>query len=243
VPDNLSGVRIDRSSQDVTILTFDRPPVNALDAEAYRFATRALERSEPDGARAVVVTGAGRRAFCAGTDIRSMSLAGNDLEDAFAAAQKFFTAVARSSVPLVGALNGPAIGGGAMIASECDVLIAVADAHFRMPELQLGFPGGGSHLMRLVPRFVGLRMLLLGEELSAPDALSYGVIHRLVDPELLLPTALDCATRIARLDPRAVRAARDIVRAPGRDEVLEGYAGEMRAMRALLPLPSRPVKR
>jgi enoyl-CoA hydratase len=231
----VSAPPLERPAEGVALVTFDHPPVNAFDPPAYEAAAELLESLDRDeDVRAIVLTGAGERAFSAGTDRASLALTGAALEGAFAAARRFFAALATSRTPLVGAVNGPAVGGGAMIAAQCDVLLATPGAHFAVPELTLGFPGGGSHLLMLVPRLVAYRMLLLGEVLSAERALALGALQDVVAADELVGRATELAARIARLDPEAVVAARAILREDESAEVLAGYVAEMRAMNALL---------
>jgi enoyl-CoA hydratase/carnithine racemase len=231
----VSAPRLDRPADGVAMVTFDRPPVNAFDPPSYDAAAELLESLDRDPeARAIVLTGAGERAFSAGTDRGSLSLGGAELDVAFAAARRFFAALAAMRTPLVGAINAPAVGGGAMIAAQCDVLVATPGAHFAVPELTLGYPGGGSHLLMLAPRLVVFRMLLLGEVLTAERALEFGALHEVVEPAGLLPSAIGLAVRIAGLDPEAVTAARAILRDGESDRVLDGYDAEMRAMHRLL---------
>ncbi|MFJ9381727.1 enoyl-CoA hydratase/isomerase family protein [Streptomyces sp. NPDC101455] len=210
------------------VLTLDHPPVNALDAHGYRAVTAALADLDSDPAiRAIVVTGAGSRAFCAGTDMAGLA-PGADLGELTTASLAFFETLSGLRTPLVGALNGPAVGGGAMIAAECDVLTATRNARLGVPELQLGFPGAGSHIARLVPRPVALRMLLLGEQLSADRMLEMGLLVEVVDEtQQLRASAERCAKTIAALDPVAVRGARGVLRGEADARALAGYREEL----------------
>lgn len=210
-------------------LTIRRPPVNALDVEAYDGLTAALEAlSSSADLRALVLTADGDRAFSAGSELSAFGDA-----DAYAriaaASSRFFRALAAVPVPIVGALNAPAVGAGAMIAAECDVLVAAPTAYFSIPELSVGVPGSGSHVKRLAPYFKVQRMLLLGERLTPEEALAFGTVARLVRHAELEAAALETAERIAGLDPDAVRAARAIFRAPESEAALAGYGAEMAA--------------
>lgn len=229
-----NGLRLDRPADHVCVVTIDLPPVNAFTPEAYETAARLLGDLDRDTrTHAVVLTGAGARAFSAGTDRASLSLRGTELDAAIASAGQLFSRLGEMRTPLIAALNGPAIGGGAMIAADCDVLLAAPETYLAMPELSLGYPGGGSHLMTLVPRFLALRMLLLGERLSAERASAYGIL-RVVPARALLREAIECACSIADLDPEAVAEARSIIRAREDSRAIEGYAAEMRVMKSLM---------
>lgn len=227
-------VAITNATTAVAVLTVDRPPVNALDASAYEAATTALERAAGQPAvRAIVLTAAGSRAFSAGTDLAAFE-DGESYGPTADAALRFFEALASVDVPIVGALNGPAVGAGAMIAAECDVLVAVEASYFSIPELTSGFVGAGSHIKRLAPYFKAIRMMLFGERLTAAEAAKLGTVKRVVSPERLLEVALDIAERLAALDPAAVRAARAIFRRPEGRVALEGYRAELETMRAMI---------
>jgi enoyl-CoA hydratase len=230
-----ASLNVDRLADGVHLVTMRRPPVNAFDAEMYAAAAEALDHLQTCAdARALVIIGEGTRAFSAGTDLAAFASDEATFERTQAAAQQFFETLARCRIPLVGALNGPAVGGGAMIAAECDVLVAVTGAHMKIPELQLGVPGAASHIKRLVPYPKALRMMLLGELLTASEALDCGLLWRIADERSqLLPLALAAARSIAALDPAAVREAREIVRAPERDAALGGYRSELAAMSRL----------
>jgi enoyl-CoA hydratase len=224
----------------VAQLTIDRPPVNALGAEAYdglAGALRGIGRSAD--VRALVLTGAGSRAFSAGSDISEFVDPAAYARIA-AASQGFFEALGGLPVPIIGALNGPAVGAGAMIAAECDVLLATPDAHLSIPELSLGVPGSGSHAKRLGPYFKVQRMLLLGERLTVAEAVAFGTVSEIVPAEQLVSAAIAVAERIAALQPDAVQAARAIFRAPESRAALAGYDAEIAAA---VPIVSARLQR
>jgi enoyl-CoA hydratase/carnithine racemase len=118
-----------------------------------------------------------------------------------------------------------------MIASECDVLVAVPDAWFAVPEVAThGLLGGGSHLRRLAPYFKAMRMLLLGERLDAAEALAFGTLESVVEPAALRAHALGQASRLAALAPIPARAARQIFRRQESDLASSGYRDEQRVL-------------
>jgi enoyl-CoA hydratase len=230
----MGEVALELLGRNVGRLTLERPPVNALDADAYECAAEALEQTARSSSiRALVVTGAGTRAFCAGTDVAAF-------EDERACSRttsaglRFFEALAGLPQPIVGALNGPAIGAGAMIAAECDILIAVDSVYFSVPELTAGFVGAASHIKRLAPYFKAQRMMLLGERLEVADAYASGTVTAIVEPERLLVQASQVAERLSDLDPLSVRDARWIFRMPESRLALEGYRSELQALERLV---------
>jgi enoyl-CoA hydratase len=229
------GVRLEHAEGGVAVVTIDRPPVNALDPAAYAALADAFEAfAEPSGdIRALVLTAAGERTFSAGTDTGVFGDLGA-YDAAIAEGRRCFEALARVGVPVVGAINAPAVGGGAMLAGECDVLLAAEGAYFAIPELTLGIPGGASHARRLAPAFKVQRMMLLDERLTADEALAYGTLERVVARAELLGAALDVARALAQVDPRAMRAARAIFRAADSERALAGYHAELDAGSALV---------
>lgn len=231
----MSAVTVDQPAEGIARVTLDRPPVNALDAAAYADLDAAFGALAEDRAvRVVVLTAAGRRVFSAGTDLAAFATA-----EATAAVTRaafgFFTRLAQTPQPVIGALNGPAIGAGAMAAAECDLLLATRRHWFATPEVTVGFPGGGSHVKRLAPHFKARRMILLGERLTAEEALAHGTLAEVVEDADDLPAcALAWAQRLAALEPRAVGEARRIMRQPETDAALEGYRVELEALAAVL---------
>jgi enoyl-CoA hydratase len=237
---SFAGGSLARPADGVAQLTIDRPPVNALGYEAYdglADALRSVARSAD--VRALVLTAAGTRAFSAGSDIKEFQTPG-DYERIAAASAGFFAALADVPVPIVCALNGPAVGGGAMIAAECDVLLAVPGADLSIPELSLGVPGSGSHAKRLGPFHKVTRMLLLGEKMTPEEAVGFGTVASVVAADSLLTVAVETASSIAALEPDAVRAARAIFRGRETGEAQAGYAAEMAAA---VPIVSARLER
>lgn len=228
------SLRCEYPLPDVAVVTFVREPVNALDASAYREAADALRSLVHDGrARAAVITGAGHRAFCAGTHLdsfRSKEVA----DDTAVAALDFFGVLRSLPMPLIAALNGPAIGGGAMIAAQCDVLVSVPDSYLAVPELTSGFLGAASHIKRLVPYHKAQRMMLMGERLTAEEASRWGVILELVDPAELRERACEIASQLTNLDPIAVRDSLQVVREPESTVAFDGYKRELAALSNLV---------
>jgi enoyl-CoA hydratase len=215
-------VAVTDAAPGVRVLTVDRPPVNAFDAALYDEAAAELARlAEDRDLRALVLTGAGERAFSAGTDLTA------PLDEVKPAGRRFFDALSLFPRPVVGAINAPAVGGGAMIAAECDVLVACPEAFFQIPELAHGLVGGGAHIKRLVSLFRAQRMLLLGERLTAEEAEREGLLAALVPRAEVVPKAVSCAVAIAALDPQAVAAARAVFREEEAARIRREYAREL----------------
>lgn len=203
-------------SQDAGILEirFNRPEKkNALTRDMYNAVADAFIAADGDPAvRVVLLTGTGD-AFTSGNDIadfRARSQGNGETS-----AGRFLPALAGLVKPLIGAVNGMAIGVGTTMLMHCDLLIAARTARFHMPFTSLGLvPEAGSSL--LVPELIGLRranaMLLLGESVDAATAAEWGMVNQVVDDADLMPTARALAARLAALPPEAVRQTKALIR-------------------------------
>jgi enoyl-CoA hydratase/carnithine racemase len=193
----------------VAVLTLDNPPLNLVTLELTRELDAALGRLAVDrDVRALVVTGAGTRAFCAGSDIREFASVADDVVGKKLRAENgAFDALAAFPRPTVAALNGVAFGGGLELAVCCDLLVASADVRLALPEVKLGvFPGSGGTFR--VPRRIGegraKELMFTGEPISADTALAWGLVNRVVPPGRALETAHELAVSLARLPGQAL---------------------------------------
>ncbi len=189
---------------DVALLTLNRPKSrNALNVALAGAICDAVAASQD--ARAIVVTGADP-AFCAGLDLRDLGV--EDMREI----PPFLDRVAESAVPLVAAVNGPAVTGGLELALGCDFIVASERAAFADTHLRVGvFPGP---VILELPRRVGgawaREMSLTGNFVDAETALRIGLVNHVVPHERLLPAALELARAIAEQDPAMVRAVRGV---------------------------------
>ena len=221
-------------------IAFNRPEKrNALTRDMYAGVVAAFAEAEADPAiRAILATGTGD-IFTSGNDIKDFQAraAGNERRDG----SPFLQALSTLTKPVVGAVNGAAIGVGTTMLAHCDLIVASTAARFRMPFTSLGLvPEAGSSL--LFPRLVGLQranaLLLLGEEIDAATARDWGFVNEVVAPEDLLPTARRYARRLAELPPQAVRLTKKLIREgadalPRRiDEELEVFRDRVRSPEA-----------
>lgn len=202
----------------VLVITINRPRVrNAVDAAVAEGIGDALEYAQHDPAvRAVVVTGAAGPCFCSGGDLDEMA-AGRGFEPADPAKGGWgFGGICEHPIdkPLVAAVNGHAIGGGAEIAMACDLVVAAESAEFSLPEVRNGYiaTGGGLvWLSRWVPRPIAMEILLLGNRFSARQAQQWGLVNRVVPDGKALETAVALAAEIAANAPLAVQATKRLV--------------------------------
>jgi enoyl-CoA hydratase/carnithine racemase len=204
----------------VLIARLNRPEArNALNPALMRAIGTAVSDAEDDpDVRAVVVTGTGDRAFCAGLDLRSFAAGDQDgLGDPDDAAMRAFTRLLAGdvTVPLVGAANATAVAGGFELLMGCDVIVASSEAKFGLPEVKRGlFPAspGTVLLGTRLPLSVALELTLTGDPIDAERARALGLVNAVVPPEEVLSVALDYAERIAANGPLAVAAIKELVR-------------------------------
>jgi enoyl-CoA hydratase/carnithine racemase len=204
-----------RVEEGVAVLTLDRPAKhNAItNAMAERLAEHARAVNEDAAVRAVLLRGAGERAFCAGMDLKAI--------EAFRTAWEFrhrpdYPGAVRSiRKPVVAAVKGWALGGGFELALAADIRIAGRSVRIGFPEVTRGWVGGGGASQTL-PRLVGLgqamRLLLTGEQVEAEEALRLRLVEGVVEDAALEETAMGLCRRLASLPPVAVQAVKAAVR-------------------------------
>jgi enoyl-CoA hydratase len=195
----------------VLVARLNRPEArNALTPGLLAGIGAAVAEAESDPEiRVVVLTGTGDRAFCAGMDLRSFAGGGEFSSPAY---QRLLRG--ESSVPLVGAANGTAIGGGLELLLACDVIVASDQARFGFPEVKRGlFPaGGGTFIGTRIPMSVALEMVLTGDLIDADRAHRLGLVNAVAPPDEVLAGALAFAGRIAENAPLGLAAGKELVR-------------------------------
>jgi enoyl-CoA hydratase len=216
----------------IATVAVNRPDrLNALDRRLLDELTAFFEEAaEKDGLRAVVLTGAGERAFAAGADIEE--LAALDAPGAKALSQKgqrLCDLIEAHPLPVLAAVNGFALGGGCELALACDLRFAAETARFGLPEVTLGIIpgyGGTQRLARIVGRGRALEMILTGAMIDAQEALRIGLANRVFPRETLLAETEAVARKIAANAPMAVRFAKEAVRRGLDGALAEGQAVE-----------------
>lgn len=193
-----------RIEDGIAVITLDHPPVNSVALETTRMLDAHLTTLEDDpSVRAVVFTGAGERAFCAGSDISEFPVLAAEktvVSRKLDFENRTYSRVAHFPRPTVAAVEGLALGGGLELAVCCDFIVCSESSRLGLPEIKIAaFPASAGTLR--VTRRVGAgrakEMMLLGDFLDAPTALAWGLVNRLVPPGQALNEALQVARRFA----------------------------------------------
>ena len=195
----------------VAVVTFNRPKVlNALNTQTMNDLSAAMAGFKADaGVRAIVLTGAGEKAFIAGADINELAVQ-TPIEGKEHArrGQTLFNSIEQLGIPVIAAVNGFALGGGCELAMACTMRVAADTARFGQPEINLGIIpgyGGSQRLPRLVGRGVALEILLTGDMISAERAYEIGLVNRVVPAAELMSEAKKIAHVLASKAPIAIR--------------------------------------
>lgn len=202
---NYEHLRLDLKDFIATV-TIDRPPANALSMDLYK-EIRAVfdEISENQEVRVAVLTAEGKY-FCAGRDLK---IADDDPpEIRNRAVRAAFTSVYHCTVPVIGAINGPALGGGLTLVFDCDIIVASERATFALPEINAGLCGGMALMRRGLNQFQGRKLYFTGEAVSAAEFYRLGVVDRVVPHDELMTEARKLAEGLAAKSPLALRAAK-----------------------------------
>jgi len=202
---------------NVLLVTLNRPEVrNAVNLAVTLALGDALEEAERDrGIWAVVLTGAGDKAFCAGVDLKAVARGENVMPaDPERAAWGFAGYVSHHiSKPTIAAVNGFALGGGTEISLASDLVVAAETASFGLPEVRRGIFAGAGGLFRLpaqIPKKVAMEMILTGEPITAQRALELGLVNRVVPRDQVVDAALELAGKITANAPLAVQASKRV---------------------------------
>lgn len=199
----------------IATVTLDRPPVNAVDRSAVA-EIRDVFRSFDDDrdVRVAIFTAAGSRAFMAGIDLTTVGVAPQDepatlVTDPSRLFRDAMWAITDCAVPVIGAINGPALGAGLAYAACCDILLAAEGATFGTTEINVGLLGASAHLSMLVGRHKAREMFFLGEKVAAEELHRLGAIRTVVPLDQLMPAALELAASLAAKSPIALRLAKE----------------------------------
>jgi crotonobetainyl-CoA hydratase len=224
----MDGIRTERRGATLE-LTIDRPKANAIDSATSQAMGEELIafRDDPE-LRVAIVTGAGDRFFSAGWDLKAYA-AGDPAEpdDFGRGGLAGLTELFDLDKPVIAAVNGYAAGGGFELALACDLIVAVPDASFSLPEVKLGLvpdSGGIFRLPRRIPDALARELLLTGRPMDAAEAARWGLVNRVVERPRLLDEARALAAEIEAAAPLATRAVKAILAATETSSVERAFA-------------------
>jgi enoyl-CoA hydratase len=214
--ENLENVKTENKN-GLLIVTVDRPKVlNALNAQTIDELGRVFrDLREDDSVRAVILTGGGEKAFVAGADINELAQMTPITGKATALkGQRVFLSIERCPKPVIGAINGFALGGGCELALACHIRIASEKAQLGLPEVTLGIIpgyGGTQRMARLLGKGKALELILTADRIGAAEAERIGLVNKVVPADQLMAVAEEMARKIMTRGPLAVGAAIEAV--------------------------------
>ncbi|MBI5116872.1 enoyl-CoA hydratase/isomerase family protein [Candidatus Poribacteria bacterium] len=201
----------------VVTITLNRPPMNPISNQMIEELNSVLDGLEQDTeTRAIILTGAGEKAFCAGADITEFGQAFGEgsVKALVMTRHKLFTRIERFPKPVIAAINGYALGGGCELAMACHLRLMADTAAVGQPEINLGIIpgyGGTQRLPRLVGRTRAYELLFLGDRIPAQRALEIGLVNKVCSAPSLTDEARALAERLARQAPIAIKMIIDCV--------------------------------
>jgi enoyl-CoA hydratase len=238
-------VALGRPAEGVIQVTLNRPTfANAMNTQMGLDLLEIFTGlfAQPDACRAVVVTGAGERAFCAGGDLKERQGMSDDQWQAqHLIFERMIRAILECPMPVIAAVNGAAYAGGCEIALGCDFIYAARNARFALTEVTIGImPGAGG--TQTLPRAVGLRrakeILLTGRPFSAEDGYQWGMVNRLCEGDVVRE-AVETATAISANAPISIRQAKRSMHYGVNMSLADGMLFEIEAYNRMVPTDDR----
>jgi len=211
------NILLEQIETGLYLLTINRPEsYNALNDPTIQDIDSAITIiSEDPDARALILTGAGEKAFVAGADIKAMqNLNGIEAQRFSDHGMKTFRKFELLDIPVIGAINGFCLGGGCELAMSCDWMIAADTAQFGQPEVNLGVTpglGGSQRLTRLIGRARAMEMIMTGNTINAEQALSWGLINHIYPADQLMDEAIQLGRTIAKKGPLAIKLSKQLI--------------------------------
>ena len=211
---------------ELALITLNRPEaLNALSVQVVKDIGEAIDKAAASDARALLITGSGEKAFCAGADISEFM--GRTVVEALEAAefgQNTFAKLDNLRIPSLAVINGYALGGGLELATACTLRVATANANLGVPEIKLGLIpgyGGTQRLPRLIGQGRALDMVMTGRMVGAEEALGMGLINRIVETPVL-DGAVEYAREFAGFSLPVLRYSREAVMRADQSSISEG---------------------
>jgi enoyl-CoA hydratase len=198
---------------------------------------------DPSVARCIVITGRGEKIFCAGGDLKQRNgMSDKEWLDQHAIFEQGVKSMMDCPIPIIGAINGAAYGGGCELALNCDFLYAAEHARFALTEVTLGIMPGAAGTQNM-PRAVGVRrameVILTGLPLNAKEALEYGLVNTVCPPGELMEKTMITARRIAANAPISIRQAKKSIRVATQLDLKSGYDFEIEAYNRMVSSKDR----
>ena len=230
----------------VTQVTLNRPEVlNALNTQMMLDLRDLFTQFYVDQGtcRMLILTGAGTRAFCSGGDLKQRNGMSDEVwRQQHAVLEQMIRAAMDCPVPLMAAVNGSCFGGGLELALVCDFIYAAATARFGFPEGRIGIMPGAAGTQNLV-RACGVRrakeITLSGEPFTAAEGEQWGLVNKVVEPDLLLQQALEIAASIVKTAPVSARQIKKSLNIASNTDFATGYAFEIEAYNRTVPMKDR----
>ena len=224
---DLETVKCEIVDDHIAVVKLDNPPVNAHSAQMLTDVALMFDRlSDIDAVRAVILTGEGK-VFCAGADLkgRGKREPGSHWQNS-RSARECYHSIRECTKPVIGAINGAALGGGLAIAASCDILIASEKASLGLPEIDVGLLGGQRHAQRLFSHSRLRTIALTGQRIDGAELYRTGVVEACVAPEGLMDAAMNTAKTLAAKSPIAMRMAKGSLNAIEEMSLRDGYRYE-----------------
>jgi enoyl-CoA hydratase/carnithine racemase len=239
-------ILVERHDEHILLVTLNRP--DASNAMNTRMGLDLMELFEGlsielEGLRAVILTGRGEKAFCAGGDLKERKgMTDEAWQSQHAIFERMVRAIMGCPLPLIAAVNGAAYGGGCEMAAAADFVYASTNARFALTEVTLGImpgAGGTQNLARAVGERRAKELILSGLPFSAAEAEVWGLVNRVVEPAQLLEATLGIARRIAGNGPISVRQAKQAIQRGMQMSLWDGLAFEIEAYNRMIPTEDR----
>ena len=213
----------------IAVVTLNRPPVNAQSQEFVEELISVFdELNDSKDVKVIILTATGK-IFSAGADIKSRGNVGatpGETSRHLRRTREAGFCIMESNIPVIAAVNGPALGAGLGIVLCSDIVLASENAVFALPEIDVGLMGGARHAMRLFPHSLARRMILTGYRVTAEELYRRGIIEACTKPEDLMDEAMKMARSIASKSPAALRLAKRSINTVETMGLKDGYRFE-----------------
>ena len=230
----------------ILLVTFNRPKfANAFNTMMSKELTSMIEdlSMSPDNIRAIILTGSGEKAFCAGGDLKERNgMSDDDWGKQHLVYERMIRALIDCPIPIIGAINGAAYGGGCEIAAALDFIYVSENAKFALPELGLGIipgAGGTQNLSRAVGERRAKELILTGRVFSAKEAVKWNLANEVFPIDMLLEKTIEIANLISSKAPIAVKQAKQSIHKGLQMSLSDGLSFEIEAYNRTIPTKDR----